>query len=141
MSWEFISEKRIKKTRKPHKCVCCGRLIPTGSVDINYFCGKCDGDFQSSYECNWCEDNREIFLYDNYYYDFWDCIQDHFYDLFTKYNECDCTEAHGLAGSIGSKLSGDYLVFYCENCGKVWHEEYIPICREPNGSKLPFLPF
>ena len=132
MSWEFINQRIIKKTRKSHKCVCCGRAISPGSTEIRHFSGKIEGDFQSSYECNWCEDNSDELLDDEYYRDFWEAIQDMFYDTSDQYKECDCTVKHGLAGNIEydfDKNDPNYLAIKCENCGKVWHKEHMPVCR------------
>lgn len=128
MSWDFISEKRVKKTNKNHICVCCSRTIPTGSKNINHFAGKCDGALQSSYECNWCEEHRQSFIDDEYYGEFWDCLrEDVFLELFDKYEykECDCGK-----GDVDAELEGNYLVFKCQYCDKVWHKEHMAISKE-----------
>ena len=56
--------------------------------------------------------------------------EDIFYDEFRKYKECDCTDEKGYGGNIEAELEGDYLVFKCEDCGKEWHREHIPVASK-----------
>jgi hypothetical protein len=53
--------RRIKKTRKPHKCACTGLLIPVGSSCWR-FVGMYEGDFQSWH----CTDQAKDFINKNY---------------------------------------------------------------------------
>ncbi len=57
MSWSFIDDKVIKKTRKDHRCEYCQRTIPKGSPNIYHWKGTMDNEMQSSYACHWCEKN------------------------------------------------------------------------------------
>jgi len=130
MSWECIKNITIKKTRKPHKCVCCDRTIPAGAKNIDYYCGKSDGWFQSSYRCNWCEDNWYNLCDGEYMLDFWECLKYYIFpELFEKYIDCECTDKQGFEGCIEPKLKGDYLIFECEDCNKIWHREYMPMAH------------
>jgi len=123
MSGDFWSNKKIGKTRKDHKCEFCNRTIPKGSTNILYWSGKFGGEFQSSYGCNWCEKHEDRLVDDGYISDFWDCIrEDIFEELFIKYNYCDECESE-----IDADIEGDWLIFKCEECGKVMHKEYMPV--------------
>ena len=123
MSSDFLSRKTIKKTRKDHKCEFCYRIIPKGSTNILYWSGKFEGEFQSSYGCNWCEKHEDRLVDDGYISDFWDCIrEDIFEELFMEYEYCDECESE-----IDADIEGDWLIFKCEECGKVMHKEYMPV--------------
>lgn len=135
MSWAFCDTRAIKKTRKPHKCDFCGRIIPKGSIRILNWKGLWDGEFQNSYACNWCNGHQDRLVddWDNSMLDFWDCLrEDIFYDEFCKYKECDCLDEQGFLGNIKPKLDGDYLIFKCEDCGKEWHRIHMPISEIAN---------
>ena len=45
----------IKRTRKPHKCDACRRIIPKGSGAFHQW-GKSDGAFYSYYLCSTCHE-------------------------------------------------------------------------------------
>ena len=49
----FWESKKIKKTRKPHRCEYCGAKIPIGSSCRNEV-GIWDGDFNHYYRCLRC---------------------------------------------------------------------------------------
>jgi ribosomal protein S27E len=129
MSWEFFDSRIVKQTRKDHRCAVCGRIIPKGSKDIYNWGGKWDGDMQNSYACHWChEHSKDLCDDDGYIIDLWDSLREYiFEELFDKYRECDCVDEHGYAGNIEAELEGNYLVFKCEDCGKEWHREHMPI--------------
>ena len=59
MGWAFCNKRRIKKTRKPHNCIFCGRVIPAGTPNIYNLVGLFEGDFQNAYACHWCEDHQD----------------------------------------------------------------------------------
>jgi hypothetical protein len=122
MSWAFCDSRHIKKTRKPHNCIFCGRIIPAGSTNIYNWSGMYDGEFQNSYSCNWCEDNHDRLTEDstNEILDFWDCIRDDFF--YDKIQELE-----KIHEDIEMKLEGDYLVFYTYDYKKELHREYMPI--------------
>ena len=127
MGWAFCEEKHIKKTRKPHKCVFCGRTIPAGSPNIYNWAGLYEGDFQNSYACNWCEDHesRLVDTWDNEILDFWDCLKE---DIFWKELE-PYRDKYGSITVYG-KADGDYFVFCSHDTDKeVWRVK-CPVIRE-----------
>ena len=130
MGWAFCKEKHIKKTRKSHKCVFCGRTIPAGSPNIYNWAGLYEGVFQNSYACNWCEDHesRLVDTWDNEILDFWDCLKE---DIFWKKLE----PYRDKYGSIYGKADGDYFVFYSYDTDKeVWRVK-CPVIRESEGEE------
>ena len=124
MSWAFCETEHVK-TRKDHRCIFCGRVIPKGSTNIYHWHGMYDGDFQNSYACNWCEDNQKRFLGDdNEICCFWDTIrEDIFYDKIQELEKID--------EDLELELEGDYLVFYTYD-EKELYREYIPVIRKDN---------
>ena len=54
---DFGSYKHVK-TRKPHKCIYCGRVIPVG-LKARIFKGMWEGNWQNWYACGFCEKNVE----------------------------------------------------------------------------------
>lgn len=58
----------VKKSRKEHQCISCGRLTPPGSKVHNYV-GEYEGDFQNWHLCDYCYEyvypkiNEEIDVY------------------------------------------------------------------------------
>ena len=127
MSWVFCDEKHIKKTRKPHKCVFCGRVIPVGSPNIFYWGGLSEEGFQNSYSCHWCEDHQNHFIdtWNNRILDFWDCLKE---DIFWKEIE-PYRDKYGIITVYG-KTDGDYFVFYSfDTDEEVWKVK-CPVIRE-----------
>jgi len=126
--WEHIGKKIIKKTRKDHKCIFCGSVIPKNSPNIYYYCGKSDGNFQGSHVCNWCEKHMyELCGDDGYILDFWEALKCNIFgELFEKYDEKEC-ECDSCEGVIESVTTRDYLIFECDECGEVYHREYMPV--------------
>ena len=52
----FVGDKFVKRTRKPHTCEFCGRVIDVGESALNCFC--VDGsDVHGYYLCGWCMSN------------------------------------------------------------------------------------
>lgn len=130
MGWDFCNSGKVKRTRKNHKCEFCGRIIPKGSVNILNWSGKFEGDMQNSYACHWCENHQSNLVddYDNTISDFWDSLrEDIFQEEFRKFKDCDCVDEKGMTGCIEANLEDDYLIFKCEDCGKEWHREHMPI--------------
>jgi hypothetical protein len=130
MSWAFCNTRNIKKTRKPHRCIFCGRTIPEGTENVYNWSGLFEGNFQNSYSCHWCEEHQSRLIddYDSEILDFWDCLrEDIFQDKFRRFKDCDCVDERGMTGSIEATLKGDYLIFECDTCKKEWHREYMPI--------------
>lgn len=52
---DFYNERKVKKTRKDHKCFGCREKIPVGS-SCYYFSGVYEGDFCADYLCTKCKD-------------------------------------------------------------------------------------
>jgi len=50
----FYAERHIKKTAKPHRCMGCLEMIPTGSP-ATHLAGKHDSDFWTAYICGDCK--------------------------------------------------------------------------------------
>ena len=53
---EFYEE-TVVKSRKPHRCEACNRVIPVGELALS-FSGKHDGTFFSGHTCGECEATR-----------------------------------------------------------------------------------
>jgi hypothetical protein len=52
---EFMTRKRIKKSKKPHKCNACGEPIPTGSACYTEVIMTTDDDKPfRTYSCEVC---------------------------------------------------------------------------------------
>lgn len=64
-----LSDRIIKKTRKPHKCVLCLRIIPIG-LRMRYWVGIHENDFHHSYCCTTCDEITKFspeYIYDEGY--------------------------------------------------------------------------
>lgn len=53
MSDDFHQVRPIKKTRKPHPCFGCQKIIPSGSPAFYHSC-VFEGDFSADYFCEPC---------------------------------------------------------------------------------------
>jgi len=125
MGWEFCDVKHIEKTRKPHICVFCRRVIPSGSPNIKYWAGLTDSGFQHSYACHWCEKHEAKLCDDDEILDFWECLEeDIFSDKLQQYRD-----KNGRLEVYG-KAEGDYFVFYSSNMGEEVLRVKCPIIRE-----------
>jgi hypothetical protein len=54
MSYPFSSDRKINRTRKPHRCIWCSQIIEAGSAAF-YYAGVWEGDFCCGHfhpECN-----------------------------------------------------------------------------------------
>ena len=122
MCWEFCNTGFVT-TRKEHKCTYCGRIIPIKSKKIFNWNGKFDGEFQNSYACHWCYEHKEDFDYDEYIGDFWDGLNEIFYDKKRELEKLTEDE------HVEIELEGDYLIFE-DSEGKEIHREYIPVIIE-----------
>jgi hypothetical protein len=60
----FYSEKWIKKTRKPHRCIWCDEMIPAGSTTC-YSSGTWHGDFYANHLHPECAAARDANLAEN----------------------------------------------------------------------------
>ena len=56
MTWDFMTTRDIKSTKKEHECLTCERKIPIGKPAFNWR-GKFDGEMQNSYMCRFCYEN------------------------------------------------------------------------------------
>jgi len=103
MGWAFCNTKHIKKTRKPHRCIFCARLIPTGTTNVLNWAGLFDGNFQNSYACNWCEDHQSHLVddFDQEILDFGTCLEE---DIF--YEELKLFDVR-----VYYQSDGDFFIF------------------------------
>jgi hypothetical protein len=127
VSWEFISSRIIKKTRVDHQCVYCGRTIPKGSIDVNNWCGKFDGEFQNHHACHWCDENSDLMSDGDIICDFEP------YDIF-----CDIKDEieEKYDADIRIEWDGDddnYLLSVDKYSGEVLHREYLYKQRKAAG--------
>lgn len=112
----FWNSKKVKKTRKIHKCEFCFRTIQTGK-SCNYESGIYEGEFQSYYMCDRCIEfisKHDIDLSDGFCGgEFWDCVQ--------NTNLLDCPKCRSPHHDY-LKCSEDGLKYKleCNSCG----EEY-----------------
>ena len=53
MSQSFSNQRKVNKTRKPHRCTGCRKRFPAGSW-LWYQSGVWDGEFYSGYMCQPC---------------------------------------------------------------------------------------
>lgn len=122
MGWDFINTNIVSKTRKPHRCVICNRIIPKGTKNIYHYSGMFNGNFQNSYICNWCEDHEDIFKdeLDETYYDFDEIIIDEFKNIHDKYYDVN----------ILLKYEGDNIIFIDEENNVEIGKESFPIQRK-----------
>jgi hypothetical protein len=120
VSWAFCTTKHVKKTRKPHRCEFCGRIIPAGTLNILNWAGLYDGDFQNSYACHWCEEHQSQLVddWDNEILDFWDCLKG---DIFWKELE--------PYRPVYGETNGDYFVFKSFETDKEMWRVKCPICK------------
>ena len=124
MSWQFCDTSHVHKTRKPHTCEFCGRVIPTGATNILNWKGMWEGEFQNSYACNWCEDHQKHLVddWDNEILDFQECLRE---DIF--YNELS-----QLEDSTYYESDGDYFIFKSHETNEELLKIKCPINREIN---------
>ncbi len=126
MGWEFCDVKHIEKTRKPHICVFCRRVIPAGSPNIKYWAGLTDNGFQRSYACHWCEKHEDKLCDDDdEILDFWECLkEDIFSDELQPYRS-----KNGILDIYG-KTESDYFVFHLYDTGEEVLKFKCPIISE-----------
>ena len=120
MGWDFCETKIIKKTRKPHNCAMCGRIIPTGSKNILHWYGKFDGEFQNSYACNYCEDHQDEFI-DDYTQEIIG-LDEVLWEIYGH----EVKEYY----PVSIKDEGDYFIFYAEETKEELIRVYCPIQRK-----------
>lgn len=123
MSWDFYCEEHVK-TRKPHRCEFCGRIIPSRTPNILHWKGMWDGEFQNSYACNWCEDNQKYLVDDsnNEISDFGESLREVIF-----VNELDVLE-----DATYYEGDGDYFIFNSYETDKELLRIKCPIVRLNN---------
>ena len=119
MGWDFCDSKNVK-TRKEHNCAFCGRTILAGS-EVFYWGGMYNGEFQSSYACNWCDDHQESLLnLDNEITDdFSTCLRE---DIF--YSEVKNLGHLYVDADVDDS---DWFIFTDYETDEEVHREYCPI--------------
>lgn len=128
MGWAFCETKHVK-TRKDHKCIFCGRVIPKESKDIYHWHGMFEGEFQSEYACNWCEDHQNdmVDAWDNSIIGFWDSIREIIF-------KDKIQELEKIDEDLEIKLEDDYLVFYTYDKKEIYRE-YMPVVRKDDNNE------
>lgn len=92
------------KTRKPHVCFLCGRVIEAGKEAL-YESGKYDSDFFRRYTCKDCEPLTN---------QFWESVDGESYDTITDFKEMLWTSI-----DLGKPLNHPLIVdIDCRECGK-----------------------
>ena len=112
---DFGKYTKIKKTRKTHKCETCCRTIPIGSK-AHYYIGSYEGEFQSWYQCDWCNFN----LNDN---EFLEGISgDEFMEQFLETESGVCPTCSAKYGALEWDWSKDdtTLKMECPECDTKW---------------------
>ena len=104
------------KTRKPHECIFCRRVIPAGKTAFNAH-GMWDGQWQHWYSCGFCWGNEEISGHDEEEWisgDEFECWASE--ELAT----CpSCGEPYAKQKWIGNEQQT--LEFTCKKCGHIWN--------------------
>lgn len=120
---DFVNFKLVK-TRKTHKCLTCGRIIPKGKQAFNYK-GLYEGDWQHWYMCIPCDENVTDMI-DEY------ISGEEFSEWLMQQPEYECLNCHGMdtesnrqyhwSHHIDWDWSDDYetVQFECELCGHKW---------------------
>lgn len=101
------------KTRKPHVCFLCGRVIEAGKEAL-YESGKYDGDFFRRYTCKDCEPLTN---------QFWESVDGESYDTITDFKEMLWTSI-----DLGKPLNHPLIV----ECGKTKAVDWL--CEVENGA-------
>lgn len=110
----FWNSKKIKKTRKIHRCEYCGAIVPIGS-SCNNETGTYEGDFNNYYLCNRCVTFMDI------YRDKSEMELGDFSDELMNTNLLDCP----MCGSY-NRREYDYkdnmqsISLECDNCDHKW---------------------
>lgn len=106
-------EDKIVKSRKPHLCESCGRVIPKGTEILNHH-GIDSNEFFHWYECLFCMKNIKDRFDEN-----WDRGEPFLY--WFQEQEFKCPNC----GKVIMKYSFDknnnrYLKLKCEDCGRAF---------------------
>ena len=113
---------KLVKTKKPHRCVTCNRIIPVGNKMYNYN-GMYEGDWQNWYMCQPCEtldvsDGNDYLDGD----DFSEWLREYF-------KQSECPKCHGVDEyGYHDNYHSDWdwsedlktVEFTCEVCGNKW---------------------
>lgn len=114
-----FGEYKLVKTRKPHICVYCRRLIPAKSATYHQS-GRFEGDWQNWYACQTCDSLTDDFFefgHDNY------IDGDEFNDWAYEQEWHICEEC-GSRYDVDHEFSADGLVLEmeCTTCGNTWNK-------------------
>ena len=118
----FWRSTMIKKTRKPHTCIFCSRIIPTGN-EIEENCGVWGGEFQHYYFCTRCRkfiDEYDVCLEDGF-------SEGDFFDYALSHLDTVCQNCKSYR--LDHDWSEDTLIctMTCTECG---HEFQIDFSME-----------
>jgi hypothetical protein len=113
--WNTIE---IKKTRKPHKCAYCGRIIPYGS-SCESNSGTYEGDFCYYHICNRCV--KFIYVYNC---DLEDGFSEgDFYDYINDLSVA-CPECTSLYHDHEWDNTCMICEYECDDCKHKWNVDY-----------------
>jgi hypothetical protein len=116
----FWNTRQIKRTKKPHQCQFCGRIIPAGS-SCESNSGTFDGEFNYYHLCNRCVKFIQVHncdLSDGFNLgDFYDCICD------LRVDCPECASQYYQYDHVWdvSKMSCTYE---CDECDNKWVVDY-----------------
>lgn len=123
---EFSFFKKIKKTRKKHYCIYCGRKIEVGEKCYNSV-GKVDGDFYSDYLCEICE-----FLYRELDLDWEEGISEFGEDIGEYKNDIQCP-CGGDFGDWDWNTKVGTITFTCEECEDKLEMTFVEFIKRVKG--------
>ena len=111
----FGCEIKPVKTRKPHRCETCCRVIPAG-MKAYHTGGMWDGDWQNWYMCGFCHDNNVSASGEE--------ISDEDFNNWL-YEQDFAVCPHGCNGKRYSNTwewsdDREDVVFECDQCGHKW---------------------
>ena len=121
----FCSEtKEIKKTRKPHQCTYCNRIIPIGNKAYSWFYSWGGTDSGSGYSCCPCENSK---LVDKQDYQDGDEISGDISDYIqgNEYPDIKCPKcgSHNFDSWEWSENQED-MIFTCKECKTQYSYKY-----------------
>lgn len=115
----FGCNTQIIKTRKPHTCLICNRIIPKG-FRAYHTGGMWQGDWQNWYCCTYC--HNEVIDFNGE-----EVGEQDFTDYVYELSESHCPDCKGKYGDIDFDISedSDVIKFTCNDCGRTWtHQIY-----------------
>jgi DNA-directed RNA polymerase subunit RPC12/RpoP len=113
--------KHIKKTKKEHLCVFCGRVIPVGKPVYSWFYSWGGSDNGQAYSCVPCENSKII---DRSLFFDGDIIMAEFFDELCDNDVYRCGECGNQRDIDIDWDDKGNLAFECDVCGHKWIVDY-----------------